>query len=243
MALIFDEGNVWHFSINRKGPNVKEMLLILPNSINYFGYSDERGILYFFHSDGRKPITKFHKSLSKEGHKTIQKSKRNDVVGMEYGNGLLIGIWFWTFGILFQFQNHPSNELGELEPEEKFQTQIWSTKRSVWTKGPHLIGKDQQIFSYNTFEELTGIAFNRTSVMLVGGHVYDSRKKTIHRDKVFIVNIKNNIWTKYPDLPSNWYNSDTDEIKIVAALTFGKEQQRYIPYARHYRPLLIRNRS
>ena len=226
MALIFDEGNVWHFSINRKGPKVKEMLLKLPKSINYFGYSDDRGILYFFHSDGRKPITKFHKSLSKEGHKTIQKSKHNDMVSVEYGNGLLIGIWFWTFGILFQFQNNPKNELAELEPGENFQTKIWSTKRSVWMKGPHLIGKDTNFFSYTTFQALIGVALNRTSVILVGGYVYDSHKRTYHRDKVFIVNIQNNIWTKYPDLPSNWYNSDTDEIMIVAALTFEKEQQR-----------------
>ena len=94
-------------------------------------------------------------------------------------------------------------------------------------KGPHLIGKDQEFFSYNTFEELTGIALNRTSVMLVGGYVYDSHKKTFHSNKVFILNIQNNIWTKYPDLPSNWYDSNKDELKIVAALSFEKEGKRY----------------
>jgi hypothetical protein len=93
-------------------------------------------------------------------------------------------------------------------------------------KGPHLIGKDINFFSYTNFQALIGVALNRTSVILVGGYVYDSRKWTYDRDKVFIVNIQNNIWTKYPDLPSNWYNSDTDEIMIVAALTFEKEQQR-----------------
>ena len=111
LALIFDEGNVWHFSINREGPKVKEMLLTLPKSMDYFGYSDDKGILYFFHSDERKPITKFHKSLSKEGHKTIDKSKRNDMVDLEYGNGLLIGIWFWAFGRFSQFHYYASPQL------------------------------------------------------------------------------------------------------------------------------------
>ena len=159
--MIFDEGNVWHFSINREGPKVKEMLLKLPMSINYFGYSDDKGILYFFHSDGRKPITKFHKSLSKEGHKTIAKSKLNDMVNMEYGNGLLIGIWFWAFGRFSQFHYFASHQLADsnVKPKVIFKTEIWSTKRSVWMKGPHLIGKDQEFFSYFTFEELTGNCF------------------------------------------------------------------------------------
>ena len=59
-------------------------------SINYFGYSDDRGILYFFH------------------------------------------------------------------------TEIWSMERSVWMKGPHLIRKDQELFSYTTFQAFIGIALNRT---------------------------------------------------------------------------------
>ena len=232
LALIFDEGNVLHFSINREGPKVKEMLLKLPKSINYFGYSDDKGILYFFHSDGRKPITKFHKSLNKEGHKTIDKSKRNDMENMEYGNGLLIGIWFWAFGSFFQFNNFGLPQLANSNVKNKliFKTKIWSTKRSVWMKGPHLIGKDQEKISYSNFEELTGIALNRTTVMLVGGDVYNSLKGTNHRDKVFTLNIQNNVWTKYPDLPISWCNSDCwmYEIKIIAALNFDKEQQRYV---------------
>ena len=232
LALIFDEGNVWHFSINREGPKVKEMLLKLPKSINYFGYSDDKGVLYFFHSDGRKPITKFHKSLSKEGHKTIDKSKRDDMVNMEYGNGLLIGIWFWAFGKFFQFNYFGSDQLGSsnVKPKLIFKTEIWSTKKSVWIKGPHLIGKDQEIYSYYNFEELTGIALNRTTVMLVGGKVYNSLMGTYHRDKVFTLNIQNNVWTKYPDLPISWCNSDCwmYEIKIIAVLNLDKEQQRYI---------------
>ena len=97
-------------------------------------------------------------------------------------------------------------------------------------KGPHLIGslgRDQEIFSYYTFEELTGIALNRTTVMLVGGNIYNSHKGTYHRDKIFTLNIQNKIWTKYSDLPSNWYDLNKDELKIVAALSFEKDRKRY----------------
>ena len=81
---------------------------------------------------------------------------------------------------------------------------------------------------YHTFEELTGIALNRTTVMLVGGVVYNSRKNLYHIDKVFILNVQNNVWTKYPDLPiTNWCNLCPGEIKIVAALSFEKEGKRY----------------
>ena len=233
LALIFDEGYVWHFSINREGPKVKEMLLRLPKSRYYFGYSDDKGILYFFHSDERKPITKFHRSLSKEGHKTIKKSKRNDIEDMEYANGLLIGVWFWEYGLFSQLLF--LDVVRDPYTDAIFKTEIWSTKRSVWIKGPHLIGKDQKCFSYKSFEPnfdaLTGIALNRTAVMLVGGFVYNNCTGMIHRDKVFTVNIQNNVWTKYPDLPSNWYNDtdiDTDKIKTVAALSFEKATgQRY----------------
>ena len=228
LALIFDEGNVWHFSISREGPKVKEMLLKLPMSMKYFGYSDDKGILYFFHSDVRKPITKFHKSLSKGGHKTIDKSKRNDMVDMEYDNGLLIGIWFWEFGRFSKFHHFSSDQLShsQVKPKVFFKTEIWNTKRSVWMNGPHLISKDQEIFSYYTFEELTGTALNRATVSGDGGDVYNSQKETYHRDIVFTVNIQNNVWKKYPNLPISWCNSDCwmYDIKIIAALTF---EQRY----------------
>ena len=74
LALIFDEGHVWHFTMNGTVPCAKEMLFKLPKSQEYHGYSDENGVLYFIQSDTNKPITQFHKKMSKDGHKVISKS-------------------------------------------------------------------------------------------------------------------------------------------------------------------------
>ena len=84
---------------------MRNHLFQLPKSKDYFGYSDDNGILYFIHSDAEKSITKYHKTFSKLGHKTVANSKRkeslshlfpDDVYGYHYG--VLLGKIFWTFG-------------------------------------------------------------------------------------------------------------------------------------------------
>ena len=60
--------------MNGTVPWAKEKLLKLPKSERYHGYSDKKGVLYFIHSDTKKPITQFHEKMSKEGHKIISKS-------------------------------------------------------------------------------------------------------------------------------------------------------------------------
>ena len=57
----------------------------LSKSEQYFGYSDENGVLYFIHSDTRKGITKFHKSFNKKGHIAANKSKRSKALMKEIG--------------------------------------------------------------------------------------------------------------------------------------------------------------
>ena len=74
-AAIFDKGKVCHFSMNETVPQARGVLFHLPKSKGYFGYSDDKGILYFIHSDIRKSITQFHKNLNGKGHKIIQGSK------------------------------------------------------------------------------------------------------------------------------------------------------------------------
>ena len=47
LAIIYDNGSVWDFSFEEKIPKIKEKLLKLPKSGGYYGFSDDRGILYF----------------------------------------------------------------------------------------------------------------------------------------------------------------------------------------------------
>ena len=105
MAIIYDNGRVWDFSFMNKTLVMRNHLLQLPKSKDYFGYSDENGILYFIHSDAEKSITKYHKSFSNLGHKTVSKSKRKKGPGhltpdLVYGYtyGVLLGKSFWAFG-------------------------------------------------------------------------------------------------------------------------------------------------
>ena len=82
----------------------------LPKSKQYFGYSNENGVLYFIHSNvgNEKFITKFHKSFKNRGHMIVPKSKRSNTLMKEilsevseqfqYRHGVLMGNFFWTFG-------------------------------------------------------------------------------------------------------------------------------------------------
>ena len=78
---------------------LNQKLVKLPKSNNYFGYTNALGVIYFIHSDAEKFITKFHKSLNKNGHMIVPKSKRGDEIFLhEYRHGVLLGDTFWTFG-------------------------------------------------------------------------------------------------------------------------------------------------
>ena len=143
--MIFDDGQVYDFSVKDKTLQEINPLMKLPKSKQYFGYSDENGVLYFIHSDvgNEKLITKFHKAFNNRGHMAVPKSKRsNDLLKeidrerrqYQYRHGVLMGHRFWTFG--------GYNEINLLNQFfRSTQTTIWSTKKQVWTKGPEVITK------------------------------------------------------------------------------------------------------
>ena len=101
LAFVYDNGTVWQFFMNGIVPYSNKIVLKLPKSNYYHGYSNEQGVLYFIHSDIRKSITKYHKKFSNEGHKTVPKSgfqfddPENKV---EYTKGTLISKGFWVIG-------------------------------------------------------------------------------------------------------------------------------------------------
>ena len=211
LALIFDEGDVWEFAMTANGPSVKEKVLKLPQSRRYFGYSDDKGVLYFIHSEINKPVTKFHKKLSKNGHRIVAGSKRCELLHheidtnigkckhFEYSYGILLGMGFWTFGKTYQGLFYWAIDWQSTDSD------IWNTKREKWLKGPEIIND-----FYN--EKLISTALNKTILLLVIGYPSD----------VFMVNLKSNSWRKYPNLPI-----DLNEIvDSGAVLNFDKKRQR-----------------
>ena len=112
LAMIFDDGLVYDFVLKDKCLQNVNQLMKLPKSKEYFGYSDENGVIYFIHSDEAKKITKFHKSFNNKGHVTVDKSKRPKALsqGFQYSHGFLLGNRFWTFGryksIMYNLPQH-----------------------------------------------------------------------------------------------------------------------------------------
>ena len=214
LAMIFDDGLVYDFSVKDKCMQDVNLLMKLPKSKKYFGYSDENGVIYFIHSDATKSITKFHKSFNKKGHITVNKSKRPKPTGkgfkFQYSHGVLLGNRFWIFGH-FDEKEFYSNQ----SPH----TLIWSTKKEVWIKGPEVITSDSMpaYISYNTMEYTSSYAsvINSTTILLIGG------------DTVVCFNIVENRWTNYPNFP--YYldlNMDPPEM-LATVVNIDKNGKKY----------------
>ena len=195
--MIFDDGLVYDFSVKDETLQNVNPLMKLPKSKQYFGYSNENGVLYFIHSNvgNEKFITKFHKSFNNRGHMTVPKSKRSNTLMKEiesegwpfqYRHGVLMGHRFWTFGGYDKF-----NLMNYFFRSNK--TTIWSTKKQVWIKGPELITLDDNSGPFNSMAtwmdgSITSV-INSTTIIMIGLHT------------VVCVNIKTNRWTDYPDFP------------------------------------------
>ena len=201
-------------------------MLKLPKSEQYFGYSDDHGVIYFIHSDTEKSITKYHKSFNNKGHITVPNSKRSKTLMKEivlpglqfqYSSGVLMGHRFWTFGGFqnIKFQNiknsGPQFKFGSTIPNE--QTTIWRTKKQLWTKGPELITTSYGSLVYESMASFSSFSsvINSTSIIWTGG------------DTVVCVNIVTNRWTNYPDFP---YNLNND--MVAPMVTFDKNGIRYV---------------
>ena len=217
LAMIFDDGLVYDFSVKDKCLQDVNLLMKLPKSKKYFGYSDENGVIYFIHSDATKSITKFHKSLNNKGHITLNKSKRPKATGkgfkFQYSHGVLLGNKFWLFG-------HFDEE--EFYSDLSTQTTIWSTRKKVWIKGPDVITSDSQnsmysktIISYKSMEYTSSFdsVINSTTILLIGG------------DTVVCFNIVENRWTNYPNFPYYLLPNPTEMLATV--VNIDKNGKRY----------------
>ena len=224
--MIFDDGLVYDVSVKDKTLQDINPLMKLPKSDEYFGYSDENGVLYFIHSDAgnEKFITKFHKSFNNRGHITVPKSKRSNTLlkgiksygkQFQYRHGALMGHKFWTFGGLERINNRNLCF-------RSTQTTIWSTKKLVWIMGPEVIKGDNNSNSfefavYKSMDHGTSIAsvINATTIIMIGLHT------------VVCFNIETNRWTDYPDFPYPFYTYNWIPEMLATTINSDKNGKRY----------------
>ena len=226
LAMIFDDGLAYDFFVKDKCLQDANQLMKLPKSKEYFGFSDENGVIYFIHSDEGKKITKFHKSFKNKGHITVDKSKRPKALigkeshGFQYGYGVLLGNRFWTFGRynsrIFNLPQYGWSPDKHTEWQSN-QTTIWRTKKKLWIKGPDDITSVRPYLSpyYTAFASV----INSTTVILIGGNT------------VACFNIVTNIWTKYPNFPyliSSYFNPHEHNPEMIAiTVNMDKNGKRY----------------
>ena len=226
--MIFDDGLVYNFSVKNRSLHNMNLVMKLPKSKQYFGYSDDNGVIYFIHSDTKKSITKYHKSFNKNGHLVVNKSKRSKALikkiesegfkfiqeGFQYSHGVLMGNRFWTFGG-YKITKYANVKL--IDKDHTNQTTIWSTNRQVWIQGPELNttsnSKDLLLYKSIVYTYSYASVINSTSIILIGG------------DTVVCFDIAANRWTDYPDFP---LNSKRSLVKMVTpTVTVEKNGKRY----------------
>ena len=101
-ATVLTNGTTLQMNLNNGYLRIEKELLKLPKSRKYHGYSDSKGVLYFFDGFLERPVTKYHFSINKKGHKTIPNSEfhtKNDYYSMSYTKSIEMGpiIWFLGF--------------------------------------------------------------------------------------------------------------------------------------------------
>ena len=221
--MIFDDGQVYDFSVKDRTLQNVNPLMKLPKSKQYFGYSNENGVLYFIHSNvgNEKFITKFHKSFNNRGHMTVPKSKRSNTLMKEiesegwpfqYRHGVLMGHRFWTFGGYDKF-----NLMNYFFRSNK--TTIWSTKKQVWIKGPEIITSEYNNsthFFYKSMDYASSIAsvINSTTIAMIGKNTF------------VCFDIETNKWTDYPDFPYPIYTYYDPEM-VATMINSNKSRKRY----------------
>ena len=101
-------------------------------------------------------------------------------------------------------------------------TNIWSTKKMKWIKGPPLLS--QEDYYYNDFTNLCIIILNRTTVMLIGGEGLVRTENSFgtvwhyNINIVFAIDIYQNVWRRYPDIPFEV----KEEVNLATGLNIDK---------------------
>ena len=110
-------------------------------------------------------------------------------------------------------------------------TNIWSTKKIKWIKGPPILSSHAKLsYYYSDFQNLCIIILNRTTVMLIGGNGLVKTENSFgtfwhfHSNLVFTIDVHQNIWRRYPNIPIE----GIDGINLATGLSTDKLENRYI---------------
>ena len=78
LILISTNGTIWDISLNENISPSNKKLFELPNSCQYHGYTDDKGILYVISGrlGSRKKMTKYHSSFGHPKVESLQNCSR-----------------------------------------------------------------------------------------------------------------------------------------------------------------------
>ena len=118
--------------------------------------------------------------------------------------------------------NFNAGFMGPDDGNHNANTNIWSTKKMKWIKGPALLS--QEDYYYNDFTNLCIIILNRTTVMLIGGEGHVRTENSFgtvwhyNINIVFAIDIYQNVWRRYPDIPFEV----KEEVNLATGLNIDK---------------------
>ena len=247
IALIYDDGSVYDVSTQPDISSSRGVLVKLPKSKSYFGYSDEFGSLYFINGDSSKSITQYNKALFSNGHHILERSKNHLIPNDQYiSNGIRVGDKFWVWGNKDQNVLKGLNDIAVSCDNEDLDackgTSIWYIKKKQWRRGP-------KIPKY-LYEPWAATSLNRTAIIFVGrfdrpedkSNLIDASKNSedafinettppfmsLIKEYTAVFDFENNIWQEYPsifkDFPSNMV------VSYSLACQFGKRTKSIYAY-------------
>ncbi len=170
IAVIDVNGSVADFSTMESISQSKGLLIKLPYSQKYLGYSDDVGALFFIDGELKKPIVKFHKALNKRGYinhhfctETVK--HKGDHIDLQHGevftNGLSIGSHYALLFLEQQANNFNFAEFFSL-------TKIWHKKKQIITAGTDLPDPFKDLHRSHPYTIPCVVSLNSTHFMALG---------------------------------------------------------------------------
>ena len=199
-ALIDKNGKVTDKSTKENLSKSKGVLLNLPKTKTYLGYSDSKGVLFFIDGSFKKPVVRYHPEINNRGYDNLwlTQSKMDWAFGKEahFSSGITVDSRF----ILMFLKPHNYNS-GECIKIQRF-TEIWHKRKFRFYTGsklprdyyaslkPALVNLNKTHFMIVGFDECPTVPQWRTGL---NGKLIEARTA--------IVNWHDKTWTRLPDLP------------------------------------------
>ena len=102
LALVVGKGTIWDISLNEHTSPSRKELITLPGSIQYFGYSDDKGSLYILDGELKKKVQMINfnvisKTISTSPINSNYSSIFNEENFFFFKKGVRFGKHFWLF--------------------------------------------------------------------------------------------------------------------------------------------------